>query len=380
MVETVAEREQRVTFLELFFDLVFVFAFTQVTELLSDEPTWSGLGRGLLVLAALWWAWSAYAWLTNTTNPEEGAVRLAMFASMAAMLVAALAVPDAFGDDALAFGVAYFVVRVLHLVLYAVAAKGDPDLMGAVTRLVPSATIGPALILAAAAFDGGAQASLWALALVIDFGGVLVMGMSGWRVSASHFAERFGLVIILALGESIVSIGVGAAGLPLDADLIVAATLGLIVAASLWWAYFDVVAPVASRRLREAQGIERTRLARDSFAYLHFPMVAGIVLVALGVKKTLGHVHDPLDIVPAVALCGGITLYLLAHVAFRLRNVHTLNRQRVVAAAACAAIIPVATEVSGLAALASVAAICVLLIAYEAVRFREARHRVRHAE
>jgi low temperature requirement protein LtrA len=332
------------------------------------------------VLAALWWAWSAYAWLTNTTNPEEGAVRLAMFASMAAMLVAALAVPDAFGDDALAFGVAYFVVRVLHLVLYAVAAKGDPDLMGAVTRLVPSATIGPALILAAAAFDGGAQASLWALALVIDFGGVLVMGMSGWRVSASHFAERFGLVIILALGESIVSIGVGAAGLPLDADLIVAATLGLIVAASLWWAYFDVVAPVASRRLREAQGIERTRLARDSFAYLHFPMVAGIVLVALGVKKTLGHVHDPLDIVPAVALCGGITLYLLAHVAFRLRNVHTLNRQRVVAAAACAAIIPVATEVSGLAALASVAAICVLLIAYEAVRFREARHRVRHAE
>jgi low temperature requirement protein LtrA len=380
MVETVAEREQRVTFLELFFDLVFVFAFTQVTEMLSDEPTWSGLGRGLLVLAALWWAWSAYAWLTNTTNPEEGAVRLAMFASMAAMLVAALAVPDAFGDDALAFGVAYFVVRVLHLVLYAVAAKGDPDLMGAVTRLVPSATIGPALILAAAAFDGGAQASLWALALVIDFGGVLVMGMSGWRVSASHFAERFGLVIILALGESIVSIGVGAAGLPLDADLIVAATLGLIVAASLWWAYFDVVAPVASRRLREAQGIERTRLARDSFAYLHFPMVAGIVLVALGVKKTLGHVHDPLDIVPAVALCGGITLYLLAHVAFRLRNVHTLNRQRVVAAAACAAIIPVATEVSGLAALASVAAICVLLIAYEAVRFREARHRVRHAE
>jgi low temperature requirement protein LtrA len=380
MVETVAEREQRVTFLELFFDLVFVFAFTQVTEMLSDEPTWSGLGRGLLVLAALWWAWSAYAWLTNTTNPEEGAVRLAMFASMAAMLVAALAVPDAFRDDALAFGVAYFVVRVLHLVLYAVAAKGDPDLMGAVTRLVPSATIGPALILAAAAFDGGAQASLWALALVIDFGGVLVMGMSGWRVSASHFAERFGLVIILALGESIVSIGVGAAGLPLDADLIVAATLGLIVAASLWWAYFDVVAPVASRRLREAQGIERTRLARDSFAYLHFPMVAGIVLVALGVKKTLGHVHDPLDIVPAVALCGGITLYLLAHVAFRLRNVHTLNRQRVVAAAACAAIIPVATEVSGLAALASVAAICVLLIAYEAVRFREARHRVRHAE
>jgi low temperature requirement protein LtrA len=146
-VATEEEREQRVTFLELFFDLVFVFAFTQVTGLLSDRPTWVGLGQGLLVLAALWWAWSAYAWLTNTINPEEGGVRLAMFASMGAMLVAALAVPNAFGDDALAFGIAYFVVRVLHLVLYAIAARGDRDLMGAVLHLVPSATAGPFLFL-----------------------------------------------------------------------------------------------------------------------------------------------------------------------------------------------------------------------------------------
>jgi low temperature requirement protein LtrA len=378
-VATEDEREQRVTFLELFFDLVFVFAFTQVTGLLSDRPTWVGLGQGLLVLGVLWWAWSAYAWLTNTINPEEGGVRLAMFASMGAMVVAALAVPNAFGDDALAFGIAYFVVRVLHLVLYWIAARGDRDLMGAVLRLVPSATVGPVLILAAAAFDGVAQGVLWAAALAIDFGGPVVMGMAGWRVQPSHFVERYSLVIILALGESIVSIGIGAAGLPLDGDLVGAALLGLAVAAALWWAYFDVFALLAARKLSEITGKARAVLARDSFAYLHLPLVAGVVLFALGVKKTLGHVDDPLDVVPAVGLCGGVALYFLGDVAFRLRTLGTLSRGRPVAAVACAGLIPLATEVSAIAALAGVAAICVLLIAYEAIRFREARYQIRHA-
>jgi low temperature requirement protein LtrA len=378
-VATEGEREQRVTFLELFFDLVFVFAFTQVTGLLSDRPTWVGLGQGLLVLAALWWAWSAYAWLTNTINPEEGSVRLAMFASMGAMLVAALAVPNAFGDDALAFGIAYFVVRVLHLVLYAIAARGDRDLMGAVRHLVPSATAGPVLILAAAALDGVAQGALWAAALVIDFGGPALMGMAGWRVQPSHFVERYSLVIILALGESIVSIGIGAAGLPLDGDLVAAALLGLAVAAALWWAYFDVFALLAARKLSEITGRARAALARDSFAYLHLPLVAGVVLFALGVKKTLGHVDDPLDVVPAVALCGGVAVYFLGDVAFRLRTLGSLSRGRPVAAVACAALIPLATEVSAIAALAGVAGVCVLLIAYEAIRFREARYQIRHA-
>jgi low temperature requirement protein LtrA len=351
-VATEEEREQRVTVLELFFDLVFVFAFTQVATLLSDDPTWRGLARGMLVLAALWWAWSAYAWLTNTINPEEGGVRLAMFASMGAMLVAALAVPNAFGSDALAFGVAYLVVRVLHLALYELAARDDRELRVAVTRLVPSATIGPALILAAAALDGPAQGALWALALLIDYGGAILVGTAGWRVATSHFVERYGLVIILALGESIVSIGIGAAGLPLDGDLVAAALLGLAVAAALWWAYFDVFALLAGRRLSELVGQARAAVARDSFAYLHLPMVAGIVLFALGVKKTLGHVDDPLEIVPAVALCGGVAVYFLGDVAFRWRTLASLSRGRPVAAAACAALIPLGTEVSAIAALA----------------------------
>src|SRR5919106_1391777 len=175
------EREHRVRPLELFFDLVFVFAITQVTGLLSDDPTWSGLLRGLLVLAAVWWAWAAYAWLTNTTDPEEGAVRLAMFASMGSMLLVSLAVPEAFDDDGVLFGLAYFVVRVLHLVLYAIAGRDDPDILGAVLRFTPTSTAGPALIVAAGFLDGGVQLGLWATALALDYGGVLFA--HGLRVS-----------------------------------------------------------------------------------------------------------------------------------------------------------------------------------------------------
>lgn len=227
-----AEGGQRVTPLELFFDLVVVFAITQVTEFLSDDPTWAGILRGLLLLGALWWAWAAYAWLTNTLDPEEGAVRLAVFGAIAAMLVVALAAPNAFGTDGVTFGVAYFIVRTLHLVLYAIAGRGDRDLLRAVVRIVPTATLGPGLLVAAGFFDGSRQLAVWGVALAIDYLGVLVGHMRGWRVSPEHFVERHGLIVIIALGESIVAIGVGAAGLPLDAGLIVGALLGIAVVAA----------------------------------------------------------------------------------------------------------------------------------------------------
>ena len=208
-------RVERVTPLELFFDLVFVFAITQVTTLLSADPTWGGLLRGLVVLAALWWAWAAYAWLTNTLNPEEGLVRIAMFVVMGAMLVCALAVPEAFGDHGVIFGVAYLVVRAMHLVLYSLAARGDPDLLGAVLRMTPSSTISGFLILGAGFLEGKERTTLWVLALAIDYLGVLVGRGQGWRLSPGHFAERHGLVVIIAIGESIVALGVSAAGTPL---------------------------------------------------------------------------------------------------------------------------------------------------------------------
>jgi low temperature requirement protein LtrA len=312
-------REQRVTPLELFFDLVFVFAITQVTGLLADNPTLGGLLRGLMLLGALWWAWAAYAWLTNTLNPEEGAVRLAMFGAMAAMLIVSLAVPNAFGTDSVAFGVAYFSVRALHLVLFAIAGRGDHDLLRAVVRIVPSAILGPALLIIAGFFDGTTQLALWGAALAIDYLGVLVGHMRGWRVSPEHFVERHGLVVIIALGESIVALGVGAAGLRLDAGVIAAALLGIAVVASLWWSYFDWVSFVAQARLTEATGAERAALARDLYSYLHLPMVAGIVLFALGLKTTLADVDGSLRTIPTLGLCGGVALYLLAHVALRLR-------------------------------------------------------------
>jgi low temperature requirement protein LtrA len=377
MRERQIESEQRVTALELFFDLVFVFAITQVTGFLADQPTWGGLLRGLLLLGALWWAWAAYAWLTNTLNPEEGAVRLAMFGSMAAMLIVALATPNAFGADGVAFGVAYFIVRALHLVLYAIAGRGDRDLLRAVLRIVPTAILGPALLVVAGFYDEAAQLALWGAALAIDYLGVLVGHMRGWRVSPEHFVERHGLVVIIALGESIVAIGLGAAGLPLEAGLIAAALLGIAVAASLWWLYFDWIAFVAQARLAEATGAERAALARDLYSYLHLPMVAGIVLFALGLKTTLADVDGSLPTIPALGLCGGVALYLLAHVALRLRIGGGLGRGRPIAAVLLLGLILLARVVPALTSLGLVASVCVALIAYEALRYPQARAWIR---
>ena len=370
--------EERVTPLELFFDLIFVFAITQVTGIVVEDPTWSGLARGVVVLGVLWWAWAAYAWLTNTINPEEGAVRIAMFAAMGAMLIASLAVPDVFGDDALLFACAYAFVRIAHLVLYAIAGWGDRDLLAAVARLGVGTAIGVGLLFVAAGLDGRLQVAIWALALLLDLLGAYVGGGRGWRLSAGHFAERHALIVIIALGESIIALGVGATH-ELGPGEIVAALLGLAVAAAMWWAYFDVVAIVAERRLHQLHGEAQLAMARDSYSYLHLPMVAGIILFAVGVKKTLGDVGEPLKLVPAVTLCGGLALYLVAHILFRLRNVGSLNRQRLVVAAALLALLPLALEIAALLTLALVALLSVGLIAYEAIRFADARDRVRHA-
>jgi low temperature requirement protein LtrA len=371
--------EQRVTPLELFFDLVFVFAITRVTGLMAHELSWTSIGQGLLVLAALWWGWAAYAWLTNHVAGDDGRARLVVFLAMGSMVLVALAVPEAFDAHALLFALAYLVMRMAHLGLYWVASSEDPDVHVAVGKLLPTATTGPLLLVVAAFTDGGVQAALWIAALVLDYGGPLVRGVAGYRVHPAHFAERFSLIVIIALGESIVAIGVGAGIEPLDAAIGLAAVLSLVSSAALWWAYFDVVAPVAQRRLAELRGVARNTLARDSFAYLHLPMIAGIELFALGVEQVVGHADEPLKVQAAAALFGGVALYLLAHVAFRLRNAGTVNRQRLAAAIVCAACVPLGAELDALAGLAVVTAITVALIAYETIRFRESRVRVRLA-
>jgi low temperature requirement protein LtrA len=349
-----------------------------VTTLMAHDPTWAGLGRGLLVLANLWWAWAAYSWLTNAINPEEGATRLAVVAAAGAALIASLAVPGAFGRDAMVFALAYTAVRVLHVVLF-ILASPDAEIRAAIERMAPGFLISSGLIVAAGVVQEPARTELWCLALIVHVVGLWLVGVRGWRVSPGHFAERHGLIVIIALGESIVSVGVGAAGHRVDGDIIATALLGMALAAGLWWSYFDLGAIVAERRLRRAQGDERARLARDSYTYLHLPMVAGIVLLALGIKKTVPHTGEALAAVPAFALCGGVALYLLAHVAFRLRNMHTLSRRRVVAAAACLALFPLATAVPALVALALVTAVMCALIAYEVIRYADVRQRIRHA-
>ena len=395
------EREQRVTPLELFFDLVFVFGLTQVTNLMSADPTWRGLGQGLLVLAALWWAWTGYAWLTNLLEPEEIAVRVAMVASMAAMLVVALAVPEAFDDHGVLFGVAYLVMRLLQLQLYAIAAKRDRDLVTAVLRLVPPTTLAPTIILVAGFLDGRAQAALWVVALAIDYLSALMGRGEGLRVMPAHFAERHGLIVIIALGESIVAIGIGASGVSLSRGVVAAAVLGIVAVAALWWAYFDVYAVMAERQLTRLRDAARARMARDNYSYLHMPMIAGVVLFALGLKKTIEGVGDPLETVPAVALCGGLALYFFTHVVMRVRSVYTLRRApganppgqdpdtrrtpgwfglgRPAATIAALALIPVALEVSALTSLALVTALCCALIVYDVMHYREERTQIREA-
>jgi low temperature requirement protein LtrA len=374
----VLRQTERVTPLELFFDLVFVLAITQCTALMAAEPTWTGLAQGLLVLGVLWWPWTGYAWLTSVVDPEEGAVRLVMFAAMAGFLVAALCVPDAFGENALLFACAYGIVRASHIGLFVLASRDDPALRQSVLGLAGGTALGVGLLVAASFTDSWEQGALWALALLLDVGEPFLFGSEGWKLVPGHFAERHGLIIIIALGESIVAIGVGASG-GVDAGVVAAATLGVAVAAAMWWLYFDVVALVAERRLsRAAVGREQNEMARDSYSLLHFPMVAGIVLLALGLKTTLAHVGDPLDVVPATALLGGAAVYLLAHVAFRLRNLRTLNRQRLVCAVLLLALIPVGVELPALATLALLAGVLTVLIGYEAVRFADARDRVRH--
>jgi low temperature requirement protein LtrA len=371
-----AERAQRVTPLELFFDLVVVFAITQVTTFLSRDATWGGLLRGLLLLGALWWAWSSYAWLTNALDPEEGAVRLAMLAAIAAMLIVSLAAPRAFGADGVAFGVAYLAVRGLHLVLFGKASRRDRDRVFAVERLAVS-MLAPVLLLIAGFVRGGVQLALWGVALAILYAGPLVGHMRGFRVAPAHFAERYGLIVIIAIGESIVAIGVGAAGLPLGKGVIAAALLGITVSACLWWSYFDWMIYALQARLAELTGARRSAMARDAYAYLHMLMVAGIVLFAFGLKRTLGAESARLALVPALGLSGGLGIYFLAHVLTRLRLRGDLGVGRPIATVVLFALAPVATLVPALAALGIVAAVCVVLIVYEVTRYRASRAWIR---
>jgi low temperature requirement protein LtrA len=368
-----AELARRVTPTELFFDLVFVFAFTQVTTLLLDDPTWGGLGRGLLVVAVLWWAWASYAWLTNTVDADDGIALAVMLVATAALFVAALAVPEAFGTHRLVFAFAFLVVLIMFVGSFAVAGRAEADLFAAVLRMARTTLLGGTLIVAGAFVDSGLTPVFWLAALAVGFVGPLLMGVRGWRVNAGHFAERHRLILIIAIGEALVAIGFGARGAGLGGGVILSALLGFVVATSFWLAYFDFFSGGVERLLMDRRGEQRVVLARDAYTYLHLPMVTGIVLFAFAMRTTLMNVHAHLHFIAALALCGGSALYLLAYVALRWRVSRSLSRGRTTASLGFVAMCPIALAVPALVTVALIAAVWVSLHAYELIWWRDAR-------
>ncbi len=363
--------------LELFFDLVFVLAITQCTQLMADNATWAGLGQGLLVLALLWWAWAAYAWLTSVLDPDDGAVRGVIFAAMAALLIASICVPATFDDLALPFVAAYGVVRFAHIASFFLASRDEPDLRRSVLGITGGTSVCIAVLAVGALFDGWLQAGIWIFALALDLGEAYFFGSGGWQLQPTHFAERHRLIVLIALGESIVAIGAGAE-VSLDVGIAAAAAVGMLLTAAMWWVYFDVVEIVSARRLVEAeQGDVQNRLARDSYSYIHYILVAGIVLTALGLKKAIGDVEEPLKTVPAFALLGGVAVYLLGLVLFRLRHHRGLNTHRLVIGLLLVAAVPLATEVPALAAVSGAAAVLWAMVAWETRQYGEAREQLR---
>lgn len=389
------DETHRVTTLELFFDLVFVFAFTQVTQLMADDPTWTAGLRGLVLLALLWWAWCSYAWLGNQAQADEGIVRSTVVVAIVAMFVVALTIPESFVDlegglfAPFVLAACYAVVRLAHLACYLVAAGDDAGLRRQLLLTAVPVTAATGLLVVGGVAGPPYQTAIWASALLVDYAGIWLVGSAGWRLpSPVHFAERHGLIVIVALGESLVAIGVGVADKAISTAVIVASVLGFAVAVSLWWLYFDVVARVAEHTLAAATGEVRSRLARDSYTYLHFPIVISIIFIALGLKKVLEYVADvdhhdladPLTGMPLVALYAGVAVHLLGHVAFRRRNIGTWNVHRSLVALALLLLIPVGWQLPALGALGLVAVLLVVLVGYEAVRFATARDRVRHQD
>ena len=386
-----ADEDHRVSSIELFFDLVFVYAITQTTQLMADHLSPLGVGQGLAMLAVLWWCWCSYAWLGNTIHVDHGIARLAMFGAMAVMFLVSLTIPEAFTDHPgglfapALFVVCYFLVRLLHLVAYLGAARHDPGLRRVLLKMFTGLLPSVALLGVAAFLTGPWQLGLWVVALLADYLNVYLTGPEGWRLnSPAHFAERFGLIVIIALGESIVAIGIGIGPLPMSWLVAGAALCGLALAAGMWWTYFDVVARVSEHRLTRATGVERTKLATDSYTYLHLPLIAGIVLVALGLKKAFLSIadtdhHSPAEAlhgVPLWTLTGGLGLYLVALSSLRRRNPGNWNVQRLVLAVLLVAATPLLAHVPAAVLLVLVATLVLGLITFERIRFGEWRTRV----
>lgn len=337
----------RVTTLELLFDLVFVYAITAVSDSIAHHLTLVGLTQGLVIMALIWFGWAAYSWLGNQARADEGPLRVSMFLAMAGFFIVALTIHEAFADlpgglpGPVVFVVAYAVIRLAHLVVYWFAAGDDAELRRTIQRTLATALVALVMLFVGAFLPEGPRLAVWGAAVLVDYVGIYVGGSRGWRVTApGHFAERHGLVVIIAIGESVVSVAVAVGQSAINWSLLAGALLGIALAMALWRTYFNAIAVAVELRLRELSGDDRTRMARDTFTYLHLPAVTGIVMLAVGLRVMLHevalHGGDSAAELPGVAmltLYGGAALYLLSLSVLRWRVRGTPSIPRIVVAA-----------------------------------------------
>jgi low temperature requirement protein LtrA len=373
--------ERRTSSVELFWDLVFVFAVTQVTTLLLRHLSWAGFGRAMLIMALVWWAWSAFVWAANAEASDSTALRLTLLLAAVFIFIAGLAVPEALTSEGLLFAITYAVVRFLHLGLYAHASRRGDAAWSAIAGFAVTVSIGMGLLVVGAALHGTARIVLWAIAVAIDYAGPAwltrerLRGLQ--RVAVAHFAERYSLFVIICLGESIVEIGLGATRTTggLAAEVVTVVALGLLTTIGMWWTYFDRFAQIAEERLRTHD--DPVLAAADGYSYVHLVIVAGIITFAAGdrllVKAPGASPGAPIRL----ALCGGVATYLIGHVAFRLRITGTIGYEKVIVACALLLFYAVGGGLHGWAIAATVAALLAALCAFEtAVDRRGPRSRI----
>jgi low temperature requirement protein LtrA len=352
---TQVEQVERVTTLELFFDLVFVFTITQLTSVLVLHPSWRGLAQVALMLGVIWWMYDGYAWLTNSVRPDRTDRRLALFGGMAAFLVLALSIPHAFTGSGLTFGLAYVAIVLVHTGLF--ARSTSATVTQAIVGLAPFNLVSAAMLLAGGIAGGTAQYVLWTIAFAFEWITPRLSEVSDFEIAAAHFVERHGLVVIVAIGESVVAIGIGAAGLPVNAALVAVAVIGLMLSACLWWVYFAGEETRAERALAGAPPRRRPRMAVDAFGYWHVPILLGIIGIAFALKKATGHAFHELDLAPALGLGGGVAVFLVGDVGFRRTLGLGSGRLRAAAAVLALATIPIGTALDAFAQIAVLVAL-----------------------
>ena len=353
----------RVSTIELFFDLVFVFTITQLTSVLVAEPNATGVARVALIFGNLWWMYGGYAWLTNAVPPTETGLRLLMLVGMGAYLVVALSIPRAFGEAGIAFGIGYLVVNVVHAGMF--LRSTQESAVRAVRRLGPMNVITAALLLAAGWTHGDVRWGIWAGSFVLHWITPAITAVGGFRIKAAHFVERHGLIVLIALGESVVAVGLGVQHRRITAGLVFNAVLGLGLAAALWWLYFDGEDERAERALDDAPDARNPWLSLYAFGYAFLPVLTGVVVLAAGMRLSIVRYGHHATTAGAWFLAGGVAAYAAGLALFRVILRTGPPGLRIALCAAAVATAPLGLWVSAEAQIAALTALAAAAIALE---------------